>query len=317
MTIREFIYLLEENHHRYHFLGDELAGVVVTLDREGRIFAVLEKEVVNRVNPDAFWGESHRQKYLNPGGDVLWPAPEGSRLGYFYTTGSWSVPAGLWQARYQVKHSGEDSVRIEAEVDLVSNSGLGLPVIFQRDIRLAKTSGALAVTTEEKIQYLGRRILSRKELLLAPWTLTQIESGPGCLALFPGVSEGEIQDFYEDSHRWRSLTSAGWQTLTEGQQRYQIGLTPDVEWIEFYHPDRRLRVRRQAEKLSSGLGYVDIADRPADEEPTGFLTRYSIYSDPALFMEMEAAGGCPEKIHPGDVLSLRVTTSYCLEKNKA
>ena len=36
-----------------HLVGDLQAGVVVALDMEGRLFTVLDGEVLNRVNPDA------------------------------------------------------------------------------------------------------------------------------------------------------------------------------------------------------------------------------------------------------------------------
>ncbi len=78
------------------------AGVIAALDMEGRWFAVLDGEVLNRVNPDAIAGQSTREQYLNPGGDGLWPAPEGTTLGYQYSTGAWRVPPGLCAARYLV-----------------------------------------------------------------------------------------------------------------------------------------------------------------------------------------------------------------------
>ena len=62
---------------RAHLAGDADAGAIAALDAEGRWFAVLHGEVLNRVNPDAIAGHSTRKGYFNPGGDGLWPAPEG------------------------------------------------------------------------------------------------------------------------------------------------------------------------------------------------------------------------------------------------
>ena len=76
-------------------VGDLDAGVIVALDLEGRLFTVLDGEVLNRVNLDAIAGESTQKLYLNPGGDGLWPAPEGTSLGYQYSTGAWRVTPGL------------------------------------------------------------------------------------------------------------------------------------------------------------------------------------------------------------------------------
>ena len=53
---------------------------------------------MNRVNPDAIAGLSTREAYLNPGGDGLWPAPEGTCFGYQYATGDWRVSPGLSSA---------------------------------------------------------------------------------------------------------------------------------------------------------------------------------------------------------------------------
>ena len=66
---------------KVQLVGDLDAGVIIALDMEGRLFAVLDGEVLNRVNLDAIAGESTRKLYLNPGGDGLWPAPEGTSRG--------------------------------------------------------------------------------------------------------------------------------------------------------------------------------------------------------------------------------------------
>ena len=46
---------------RVQLVGDLDAGVIIALDMEGRLFTVLEGEVLNRVNPDAIAGESTRE----------------------------------------------------------------------------------------------------------------------------------------------------------------------------------------------------------------------------------------------------------------
>ncbi|MCM8769608.1 MAG: hypothetical protein NC911_08085 [Candidatus Omnitrophica bacterium] len=316
MDIREFISLLERSQRRFHFLGDELTGVVILLDLEGRLFTVVGKEVVNRVNPEAFWTPSTAQRFVNPGGDVLWPAPEGSCLGYFYSRGKWGLPASLCQARYSLISSSQNSCKIAAEIDLINNSGIGLPTVFERIVFLEYVSGSVVVKQQETIRYVGRKPLGNNQFLLAPWTLGQFDSGPGSYASFPEIPEEDIRDFYQPSHSQRSLTSSGWKVLFDSHQRYQIGLTSKADWIEFFNPEKRLRVRRKAEPLSSGFHYLDIADRPAEQSPERFGTRYSIYSDPTGFMEIEAAGGCQKKIQSEDTLSLIVTTIYTCQLDR-
>ena len=77
----DLIVLLEQAGRRYHVVGDEKG--VVAASWEGRLFAIQDGKVRNRVNAEALCGISTREG-LNPGGDGFWPAPEGSRLGYEY-----------------------------------------------------------------------------------------------------------------------------------------------------------------------------------------------------------------------------------------
>jgi len=314
MKFQELIQLFEKGKKRWHLVGKETAGVVAGLDLEGRLFAVLNGEVLNRVNPDAFLGQSNKEEYLNPGGDGFWPAPEGTCFGYQYGTGTWRVPPGISGARYRVTQSEKNKATIQAEIDLINAQGLGLPTAFERCIRVTAEENGLVITTTERIEYLGSRSLNQEEALLAPWTLAQFDSGPGCEAIFPIVDVSSIWDLYEPSDQQRSLQGQFWHTKTDGSQRYQIGLDEQVDWIEYLDPGKGLRVRRTAEKLPPELSYIDIADKPPEEKPSAKGIRYSVYSDPSLFMELEVAGGCPEKIVPGQVLELTVTTRCTKEQ---
>jgi hypothetical protein len=92
--------------------------------------------------------------------------------------------------------------------------------------------------------------------------------------------------------------------------RYQIGLDERVEWIEYRDPRRSLRVRRTADALPAGQDYIDIVDAPPTQAPGQRGVRFSVYGDTSGFMEIEAAGGCPARLTPGAVTSVRVTTTY-------
>jgi len=310
MNIHEFLDLCKEGNRRYHLVGDASAGVITVLDLEGRLFTVLEKEVLNRVNPDAFIGESSAQQYLNPGGDALWPGPEGGELGYHYTTGSWRVPPAISSLRYRVVHAEPGKTLIRAEVDLVNDIGIGIPTIFEREIAVSSENNALTVSVVETITYIGTAPLPSSRALLVPWTLCQFSCGPACKVSLPVVPVRQVSDFYEPSNSLRWTDGVRLHTKTEGNQRYQIGLSSDVEWIEYTDPSLGLTVRRTADELQEPFRYRDIADRPPDKKPGSFETRYSVYNDANGFMEIEAAGGCPDIIEPGMKLSLVVLTEY-------
>lgn len=292
-------------------VGDLDAGVVIALDLEGRLFTVLNGEVMNRVNLDAIAGESTPQQYLNPGGDGLWPAPEGTSLGYQYSTGAWRVTPGLRAARYLVSTATRNSAAIVAEVDLINAQGGGVPTLFKRSVHVIPGKRSVTVRTIESITYVGPTMRRRADCLLAPWSLCQFDSRLGCEVIFPSTRKADVWDLYPDrSDAQRKWGKSSCRTATNGSQRYQIAIGPRVPWIEFRDPRRGLVVRRQAGSPPAGQSYIDIRDAAPDTTPTRKGVRYSVYSDTAQFMEIEAAGGCPAVLRPNDELSLQVTTRF-------
>lgn len=316
MKATKLLQLLKKAGKRSHLVGDCAAGAVVALDMEGRWYAVLDGEVLNRVNPEAIAGQSTREKYLNPGGDGLWPAPEGTALGYEYASGAWRVPPGLTAARYLLAQAGGRNAAVRAEVDLVNNRGRGIPAIFQRHISVfsGKSKKSLDVKVRESITYIGAVALKRSECLLAPWTLCQFDSGPGCKVVFPSTRKASVWDLYDQpSDAQRGWDNQMCSTRTDGSQRYQIAIGANAPWIEFHNPKTGLVVRRTAEPLPAGLSYIDISDSAPDQPPGKKGVRYSVYSDPSNFMEIEAAGGCPAVIRPNMEMSLEVNTNFTLQ----
>jgi hypothetical protein len=298
---------------RFHQIGNDQAGVIVGLDLEGRWYAVLNGEVLNRVNLDAIAGQSTRSQYLNPGGDGLWPAPEGTALGYEYPTGAWRVPPGLRAARYLVTQSGQANATVAAEVDLINDQGRGIPTIFQRRITVKPEKNGLTVRAVESITYIGSQSLLSTECLLAPWSLCQFDSGPGCEVVFPCTDQAMVWDLYADpSEGQRTWAGRQCRTRTDGSQRYQIAMDAAVPWIEFRNPQRGLTVRRKAGPLPRGQNYIDIRDAASDVLPGKKTVRYSVYSDPSNFMEIEAAGGCPAAIAPNTEMRMSVSTRFVL-----
>lgn len=298
---------------RAFLVGDSNAGVIVALDLEGRWFAVLNGEILNRVNPEAIAGRSNCDRYLNPGGDGLWPAPEGTKLGYQYAAGAWRVPPGLRAARFQVTCSTKRSVTIRAEVDLVNNRGLGIPALFERRIAVSPGRGVVTVRAVESIAYLGRASLRRFDCLLAPWSLGQFDCGPGCDVVFPCRHKAAVWDLYDErSDSQRSWGSGLCRTRTDGSQRYQIAIGPEVPWIEFRDPRRGLAVRRTSGPLPPAQSHIDIRDAAPDAAQGGKGVRYSVYADTSGFMEIEAAGGCPALLRPDGVMSIAVSTRFAV-----
>ena len=310
MNGNELIELFKNGGKRCHITGTVENGVIAGLDLEGRLYTVMDGIVMNRVNPAAISGITTRSGYLNPGGDGLWPAPEGTCYGYQYGTGSWRVPPGLAGARFIVMEQTEGRARIEAEVDLVNASGLGIPAIFSRDVSVTLANKCLTVKVIESIQYIGAKTLSREECILVPWTLCQFDCGPGCEVVFPETVKADIWDLYEPSDECRCVKDGLVHTATDSSRRYQIGIGASVHWIELRLPHKKLKIKRSALKLPENMDYIDIADASPSTRPSDKGTRYSVYSDMTGVMEREAVGGCPSVLKPGAVLSAEVITEY-------
>jgi len=315
MKATELIELFAKAGKRAVLVGDADAGVLVGLDLEGRLFSILDGEVLSRVNAEAVLGQCTPEQYLNPGGDGLWPAPEGTTLGYEYAAGAWRVPPGVRAARFQVLRSSKRSATVSAEVDLVNNQGLGIPTLFGRKISVSRGRSSMTMRVLESFTYLGKVPLKRSDCLLAPWSLSQFDCGPGCEVVFPCERKAAIWDLYDQSSDdQQTWTKDMCRTQTDGTQRYQIAIGEEVPWIEFRDPRRGLKVRRTAAPLPKGQAFIDISDVAPDIPPKKKGVRYSVYSDSSGFMEIEAVGGCPAVFHPGDVMSVEVSTRFSREK---
>jgi hypothetical protein len=284
-------------------------GVIAALDLEGRLFTIVNNKVINRVVPAAIMNRSNRNAYQNPGGDALWPAPEGTCYGYEYGSGKWRVPPAISGAVWEVVEQSENKSVIKAEIDLVNNRQLGIPCEFERHIEIEQGENSLIQHVTEIIRYIGTRILNKDEFSLAPWSLCQFDSGPGCKVILPPPSVNDIHDMYESSLSQRRLSGDNYVVDTQTDFRFQLGLSENIPWLEF-NCGNEFRVKRTVGNLPSGQRYIDIADSPPNQFPSDFGVRLSIYCDPSGFMEIEACGGCPDTLFPGTELSVGVTTEY-------
>jgi hypothetical protein len=309
MTGNDLIDLMLQSHRRIHVTGTPENGIIAALDLEGRLFVVVNGRVLNRVNPSAIMKRTNRSAYLNPGGDALWPAPEGTCYGYEYSTGKWRVPPAITGAVWEVVEQSDGQAVIRAEIDLVNNRQLGIPCEFERHIGVEREGEALVQKVIEKIRYIGDKTLRQDEFRLAPWSLCQFDAGAGSKIMMPPPSGEDIRDMYDSSLSQRGLSGGQYVVDAKNDFSFQLGLWPNVPWIEYLGgPD--LRVKRYAGDLPPGQRYIDIADSSPDQFPSEHGVKLSVYCDPSGFMEIEACGGCPDTLVPGAELSVIVTTEY-------
>jgi hypothetical protein len=308
MTGYKLIELMQTASRRTHVVGTPESGIICGLDLEGRLFAVLDGQVLNRVVPDAILNRSNKSGFLNPGGDTLWPAPEGTCFGYEYASGSWRVPPAITGAAWEVVASTENSAVMRAEVDLINSRQLGIPCEFERHIHIEASDDKLIQNVTEVIRYIGTRELDEGEFLLAPWSLCQFDSGPGGEVIMPPPAPDEIWDLYDSSESQRKVQGGVYVVNTETPQRFQIALGRNVPWIEYISDN--FRVKRFAEKLPVDQDYIDIIDAPPTEQPSEKGVKLSVYCDPSGFMEIEACGGCSKTLIPGTELKVEISTEF-------
>lgn len=310
MTGRELTDLLSRSYRRSHLTGTFENGVIAALDLEGRLFTIVNNKVINRVVPSAIKNRSNKDTYQNPGGDTLWPAPEGTVWGYEYSTGNWRVPPAITGAVWEVVSYLDNCVVIRAEIDLINNLQVGIPCEFERHIEIEVKDNCLIQQVTEIIRYIGKKTLSKGEFSLAPWSLCQFDSGKKGKVIMPPPSSEDIWDLYEPSESQRRLGGDGLYVVhTETPKRFQLGLGSDISWIEYIMEDQ-FRVKRYAGDLSEGQSYIDIADVSPDQLPSEKGVKLSVYCDPSGFMEIEACGGRSAELIPGTELSAKITTEY-------
>jgi|WetSurMetagenome_2_1015567.scaffolds.fasta_scaffold28381_4 hypothetical protein len=309
MTGQELLELLDQAKCRSNLTGTLENGIIAALDMEGRLFAVLNNKVLNRVVPSSVLNKSNKTAYRNPGGDVLWPAPEGTCFGYEYATGNWRVPPEITGAVWEITGQNEKRTVIKAEIDLVNNRQLGIPCEFERHIEVEYNENCLVQNVTEMIRYIGVKTLFIKDFRLAPWSLCQLDTGKGCEVIMPYKTEEDIRDLYSSSLSMRGISNDKYIVNTNTYFRFQLGMGENVPWIEYKYFDN-LKVKRYTGTLPPGQKYIDIADAPPDQIPSEKGIKLSIYCDPTGFMEIEACGGCPDILSPGKELSVNIITEY-------
>lgn len=310
MTGQELLHLFEQSCRRTHVVGTKENGVIVALDMEGRFFTMINNQVISKVNPSAILKRSNKTAFQNPGGDVLWPAPEGTCFGYEYSTGNWRVPASITSAVWEIIYHSENKCVVRAEVDLINNMQLGIPCEFERHIEIEKKGNAIIQKVKEVIRYIGKRTLNRTEFSLAPWSLCQIDSTDAGKIFMPiPLAKEDIWDMYANSEEQRNPEGELYVVKTETPKRFQLGLSKNISWIEYMN-EGNYSVKRHVKPLLNGQGHIDISDVSPNVLPSDRKTSLSIYCDPSGFVEIEACGGCTETLETGTELVVDVITEF-------
>ncbi|MBE6377064.1 MAG: hypothetical protein E7050_11480 [Lentisphaerae bacterium] len=306
MNIEELVNICSRSGRRPQVISCGKAAVIAALGMEGRLFYAYNGEVVSLFRRESAENIStSKTGYLNPGGDGLWPAPEGTRFGYEYSTGSWRVPAAIVSAQYDVVSQSADSLEIAAEIDLVNNQQLGIPCRFIRKVQVKELDNAAVIEQYDAIEYMGCCELAAGTFSIAPWSLSQFTVDKKTIARFgdPGTP---VRDLYQPS---KELLSSDGKIVTmkhDDKNRIQLALPEKSSFVELLVPDKNLQITRTSAPLAENLHPVDIADFPPDADP-GDPVRYSIYNDPSGFMELETVGGCTDDLVPGIVLGVNMT----------
>ena len=306
MTPEEVCDICRRNGRRPAVAEYRDSAVIAVCGMEGRLFLVHAGKVVSLFRQSAAENiSSSRKGYFNPGGDGLWPAPEGTRLGYEYPTGAWRVPSGIVGAQYEVEEQRGGTLVITAEIDLVNNRQLGIPCRFTRGVNVTEEAdGTTVVEQDDQIEYLGSRPLSPGEFMLAPWSLSQFAVDRTTRAYF-GAPGSEVRDLYMPSRDLLTRDRDTFAMRCDDTRRVQVALPERSRFVRLRLPNGGIEITRTSPPLAPGLNCVDIADAEPDSEPVGAV-RYSIYNDPSGFMELEVAGGCPKELVPGSKLGVKI-----------
>ena len=295
--------------------GDAEKRLFIVPELHGRIFVALEGKVFHNVNPQAFRPSKAGSEFLNPGGDSLWCAPEGTRWGFFYDAGRWRVPEALAKCQYKIVRIEKDRLTIRSSFSLRNALGIEIPLESTRVIRQLAHSKGVGYETRDTLRYLGEKPLSYEDARVVPWTLSQYPASGTTRAFFPFPSGARLKDFYEPFGDRLKMLGESVELDTDGRKKGQIGISPEVPMISFRDSASGLVVTRKSQKFLRTRRYIDIADRPPTEDYNAdFPTRYSIYNGDNSILELESCGAMSAILEPGVKITLVTENEHYFER---
>ena len=315
MNIEQIADVCADNGRRTIAVSSGNSVLLAALDLEGRLFFSHNGTTASLFRKEAAENTSSlKNGYFNPGGDTLWPAPEGTCFGYCYASGVWMVPSALTSARYDVIAQSANAFEIAADIQLINNRQLGIPCRFIRKAQIDQLpDGSTRIEQFDAIEYTGTKVLSREDFMLAPWSLSQFSVTPDARASFgnPGVP---VRDLYMPSGNLCTKEGETVFMRPDPGRRIQIALPEKSSFVRLFLPDKKMEITRTSAPLAPGIESADIADAPTDALPEKDV-RYSIYNDPSGFMELEVAGGCKYSLEPGTVLGMNIINTIKTQEN--
>ena len=102
--------------------------------------------------------------------------------------------------------------------------------------------------------------------MLAPWSCATSILVKESIVI-PVSDEENVWDLYNSSKQQRFIEDGRLIVNTETDQRFQLGLSEKVDWIE-YLPGEKFRVKRSVLNVASKHQYIDIADISPDKTPS-------------------------------------------------
>jgi hypothetical protein len=294
--VRDFLSALADAGKEHLALGEGGWRAFVAPGLAGRVWIAAGERVLHRFDAAKVRAPSRELGvYNNYGGLNVWPAPEGGRYGWAYTTsGRWHVQDGVNVAPFRVLEAAKSRAVLERTSAIVNRAGTELIVTMRREVEL-RIEGPAACTLVLTDVF---ACPPSHDALIAPWTLEQFDAHDGttsfCVA---GDPPGALNfDYYEHPGE-RIVYRPGYLLYrTDGKKAGQVGVRRDAFPAAIGMLDGRdgfLVVRRVASD-SRGLTYFNIADNEQPRGPFSAADVYSIYNSPPElgFLELETIGGC-------------------------
>lgn len=323
----KFAQLLDVTRRDHLLMRSDNTSVAVLPCLGGRVFAEVGGMMMHRINLEN--ARDPCLPYNNIGGNTLWPAPEGGRLGFNYRGDEWYVQECMNRLQLHVAEHDCLSTRLQERISLVNRAGTIVHCLMSRDIRMDSPSATSLPTDIEcsfsYVTYDSFQVLNdvpAESGLIAAWSLEQFDASETTLSFCCVAKSANALniDYYDPPRERVTFLERGITYRTDGQAVGQIGIREQngASFIGFYDTSRRLLCLRKNLTPPGGV-YINIADNEQEYGPYSASDNYSIYNsgpDMNLF-ELETIG--PVDISDGLVRGskLHTVTTFAVFRNAA